>query len=232
MEKKDPVSNDKPRVESKLSINKLILPNTSNLEISSSQSSTLPAKRPSASSSASSVEYNEEDDDFEGEEDDYYSNDDDRSRSPNPGSSPSRSLNRASDIYNLEHRSRKKISETRRAAHLESEKKRRLNINQGFEDLRKLVPECTIDDSKAEILRKSSGFIRKLLFLINRERNPESTVLPINTRPVATSDYRREKPKVVLPSFSHKMDNDRPDEGLTSDDEMVAESLTMMMSCR
>lgn len=53
-------------------------------------------------------------------------------------------------------------SESRRAAHLESEKKRRQNINQGFEDLRQLVPYCTELDSKAEILRKSADYIRKL----------------------------------------------------------------------
>lgn len=56
----------------------------------------------------------------------------------------------------------RKLSETRRAAHLESEKKRRLHINQGFEDLRDLVPRCTEMDSKAEILRKSAEYIREL----------------------------------------------------------------------
>ena len=55
----------------------------------------------------------------------------------------------------------RKSTESRRAAHLESEKKRRQNINQGFEDLRYLVPYCTELDSKAEILRKSANYIRK-----------------------------------------------------------------------
>lgn len=56
----------------------------------------------------------------------------------------------------------RKLSASRRAAHLESEKKRRQNINVGFEDLRQLVPYCTELDSKAEILRKSADYIRQL----------------------------------------------------------------------
>jgi hypothetical protein len=48
----------------------------------------------------------------------------------------------------------------KKAAHLESEKKRRQNINRGFEDLRAIVPSCSVEDSKADVLRKTAAYIR------------------------------------------------------------------------
>ena len=71
-------------------------------------------------------------------------------------------------------KSTRKLSESRRAAHLESEKKRRLHINQGFEDLRELVPRCHEMDSKAEILRKSAEYIRELKGLDREARAAET----------------------------------------------------------
>ena len=53
-------------------------------------------------------------------------------------------------------------SEARSAAHLASEKKRRANINGGFESLRSVVPSCQPCHSKAEILRKAVDHIRSL----------------------------------------------------------------------
>lgn len=51
----------------------------------------------------------------------------------------------------------------RRAAHIASEQKRRQNINEGFEDLRRCVPTCTSPtDSKAVILRKAVNYIWQL----------------------------------------------------------------------
>ena len=230
MDRREQGSQEKTaRNESKISINKLILPNTAKSETSPRLNS-LPTKRASSSSSGGSIDYNEEDDDYEAEEEEYYSNDETGSKSPGSTSSPDRV---SSGIYALEHRSRKKISETRRAAHLESEKKRRLNINQGFEDLRKLVPDCSIDDSKAEILRKSAGFIRKLLFLINKERitNSSNPPLPANIKSTVKSAAGNERPKAE--HYYHKrIESEGQNEDVTSDDEMVAESLTMMMSCK
>ena len=95
--------------------------------------------------------------------------------------------------------------------------------------MRKLVPECSIEDSKAEILRKSAGFIRKLLFLINKERNTNSN------NPIAKSTFKdnveNEKSKVDR-YYHERINSEGQNEMVTSDDEMVAESLTMMMSCK
>lgn len=69
------------------------------------------------------------------------------------------------------HKESRKLSASRRAAHLESEKKRRRNINHGFEDLRMLVPFCTDLDSKAGILRKSADYIRELTGKMDNARS-------------------------------------------------------------
>ena len=54
------------------------------------------------------------------------------------------------------------MSASRRAAHVKSEKKRRRNLNNGFEELREVVPLCTYLDSKAGILRKATDYVRML----------------------------------------------------------------------
>lgn len=52
---------------------------------------------------------------------------------------------------------------SRRQAHIASEQKRRQSINEGFEDLRRCVPNCTnAGDSKAVILRKAVNYLRQL----------------------------------------------------------------------
>jgi hypothetical protein len=51
----------------------------------------------------------------------------------------------------------------RRQAHIASEQKRRQSINEGFEDLRRVIPSCVnTSDSKAVILRKAVNYIRLL----------------------------------------------------------------------
>ncbi|PJF19414.1 hypothetical protein PSACC_00819 [Paramicrosporidium saccamoebae] len=51
----------------------------------------------------------------------------------------------------------------RRQAHIASEQKRRQSINEGFEDLRRVIPSCTdTSDSKAVVLRKAVNYIRLL----------------------------------------------------------------------
>ena len=66
MDRKEQVAQDQAsRIESKISINKLILPNKVKPGTSPRMNS-LPAKRASDSSSSSGIEYNKEDDDYEG----------------------------------------------------------------------------------------------------------------------------------------------------------------------
>ena len=67
-----------------------------------------------------------------------------------------------SALYNRDGRGG--FSPNRRKAHIVSEKKRRQNINEGFEDLRVNVPSCNkCNDSKAAILKKCKLFSFSLL---------------------------------------------------------------------
>ncbi|KAL1919668.1 uncharacterized protein VTP21DRAFT_1599 [Calcarisporiella thermophila] len=52
--------------------------------------------------------------------------------------------------------------DSRRLAHVMSEKKRRNMININFEELRQSVPGCNSSDSKAVILRKATEYINQL----------------------------------------------------------------------
>jgi len=53
-------------------------------------------------------------------------------------------------------------SKLRSQAHVTSEKKRRANINTGFEELRAAVPGCHEFHSKADVLRRAVSYIRSL----------------------------------------------------------------------
>jgi len=53
-------------------------------------------------------------------------------------------------------------SKLRSQAHVTSEKKRRANINTGFEELRAAVPGCHEFHSKADVLRRAVNYIRSL----------------------------------------------------------------------
>ena len=54
-------------------------------------------------------------------------------------------------------------SPTRRQAHIVSEQKRRQTINEGFDELRFLVPTChNLNDSKATIFKKTVNYLRLL----------------------------------------------------------------------
>jgi hypothetical protein len=54
-------------------------------------------------------------------------------------------------------------SPTRRQAHIVSEQKRRQTINEGFDELRFLVPTChNLNDSKATILKKTVNYLKSL----------------------------------------------------------------------
>ena len=53
---------------------------------------------------------------------------------------------------------------SKRQAHIVSEQKRRQNINEGFEELRRIIPSCqSSPDSKAVILRKAANYINQLV---------------------------------------------------------------------
>lgn len=71
---------------------------------------------------------------------------------------------------------------TRRQAHIVSEQKRRQSINEGFEDLRKVVPACTNQgDSKAIVLRKAVTYISQLHAEMNRIKTGSSAGAATNS---------------------------------------------------
>lgn len=77
----------------------------------------------------------------------------------------------------------------RRQAHIASEQKRRQNINEGFEDLRRLVPACTsTTDSKAVILRKTVNYIVQLQGEVGKLRSMMASS-PIMNDPGAAQHY-------------------------------------------
>lgn len=52
---------------------------------------------------------------------------------------------------------------SKKQAHIISEQKRRQTINEGFSELRRLIPSCYgFHDSKASILRKAANYVREL----------------------------------------------------------------------
>ena len=66
-------------------------------------------------------------------------------------------------LYTQSNSGRSQSSPLRRQAHIASEQKRRQTINEGFEELRALVPTClNFSDSKASILKKTVHYVKFL----------------------------------------------------------------------
>lgn len=77
----------------------------------------------------------------------------------------------------------------RRRAHIASEQKRRQNINEGFDDLRRAVPACiNASDSKAVILRKAVNYIVQLQSDLARTKG-----MPVSTHIYPSAPYEMQR---------------------------------------